>query len=100
MQLSRFQMVLFQPRPHRSRRLEEVDLPAYFHGALVKPPGFLVFRLSLPFCCSMLHPAQAYARISFEFTVKFDGETMSKVGTIHVGGQDFKIDEKWERCKP
>jgi hypothetical protein len=37
---------------------------------------------------------------SFEFTVKVDGDTFTKVGTIQVNGQDFKIDEKWERCKP
>jgi hypothetical protein len=37
---------------------------------------------------------------SFDFTLKFDGNTYTKVGTIKVGGQDFKIDEKWERCKP
>jgi hypothetical protein len=37
---------------------------------------------------------------SFDFTVKVDGEKMTKVGTIQVGGQDYKIDEKWERCKP
>ena len=37
---------------------------------------------------------------SFEFTVKFDGDKFTKVGTIKVGGQDYKIDEKWERCKP
>jgi len=37
---------------------------------------------------------------SFEFTVKMEGDTFTKVGTIQVNGQDFKIDEKWERCKP
>jgi hypothetical protein len=37
---------------------------------------------------------------SFEFTVKFDGDRFTKVGTVKVGGQDYKIDEKWERCKP
>jgi hypothetical protein len=37
---------------------------------------------------------------SFDFTVKFDGDTFTKVGTIRVNGQDYKIDEKWERCKP
>jgi hypothetical protein len=36
---------------------------------------------------------------TFDFTVKVDGDTMTKVGTIKVGGQDYKIDEKWERCK-
>jgi hypothetical protein len=37
---------------------------------------------------------------SFDFTVKIDADKMTKVGTIKVGGQDFKIDEKWERCQP
>jgi hypothetical protein len=37
---------------------------------------------------------------SFEFTVKVDGEKMTKVGSIKLGGQDIKIDEKWELCKP
>jgi hypothetical protein len=37
---------------------------------------------------------------TFEFTVKIDGDTFTKVGTIKVNGQDYKIDEKWERCKP
>jgi hypothetical protein len=37
---------------------------------------------------------------SFEFTVKVDGAKMTKIGTIQVDGQDFKIDEKWERCEP
>ena len=43
---------------------------------------------------------ESFVGSSFEFTVKVDGEKMTKVGTIQVGGQDFKIDEKWERCKP
>jgi hypothetical protein len=43
---------------------------------------------------------ESFVGSSFEFTVKFDGEKMTKVGTIQVGGQDLKIDEKWERCKP
>jgi hypothetical protein len=43
---------------------------------------------------------ESFVGSSFEFTVKLDGEKMTKVGTIQVGGQDFKIDEKWERCKP
>ena len=43
---------------------------------------------------------ESFVGSSFEFTVKFDGDKMSKVGTIQVGGQDYKIDEKWERCKP
>ena len=37
---------------------------------------------------------------SFDFTLKFDGDTYTKVGTIKINGQDYKIDEKWERCKP
>jgi hypothetical protein len=36
---------------------------------------------------------------TFEFTAKIDGDTWHKVGTIQINGQDFKIDEKWERCK-
>ena len=43
---------------------------------------------------------ESFVGSSFEFTVKLDGDTMTKVGTIQVGGQDYKIDEKWERCKP
>ena len=43
---------------------------------------------------------ESFVGSSFEFTVKIDGDTMTKVGTIQVNGQDFKIDEKWERCKP
>ena len=43
---------------------------------------------------------ESFVGSSFEFTVKVDGEKMTKIGTIQVGGQDFKIDEKWERCKP
>jgi len=36
---------------------------------------------------------------TFDFTWKVDGNTWHHVGTIKVGDQDFKIDEKWERCK-
>ena len=43
---------------------------------------------------------ESFVGSSFDFTVKVDGEKMTKIGTIQVGGQDFKIDEKWERCKP
>ena len=43
---------------------------------------------------------ESFVGSSFEFTVKVDGEKMTKIGTIQVGGQEFKIDEKWERCKP
>jgi hypothetical protein len=43
---------------------------------------------------------ESFVGSSFEFTVKIDGNTLTKVGTIKVDGQDFKIDEKWERCKP
>jgi hypothetical protein len=43
---------------------------------------------------------ESFVGSSFDFTVKLDGNTMTKVGTIQVGGQDYKIDEKWERCKP
>jgi hypothetical protein len=43
---------------------------------------------------------ESFVGNSFEFTVKFDGDTFTKVGTIKVNGQDYKIDEKWERCKP
>ncbi len=42
---------------------------------------------------------ESFVGSSFEFTITVDGNTMTKVGTIKVGGQDFKIDEKWERCK-
>jgi hypothetical protein len=43
---------------------------------------------------------ESFVGSSFEFTVKVDGGKMTKIGTIQVGGQDYKIDEKWERCKP
>ena len=36
---------------------------------------------------------------TFDFTAKVDGDTWHKVGTIKVSGQDYKIDEKWRRCK-
>jgi hypothetical protein len=36
---------------------------------------------------------------TFEFTAKLEGDTWHKVGTIPINGQDFKIDEKFERCK-
>ena len=36
---------------------------------------------------------------TFDFTAKVDGDTWHKVGTIKVNGQDYKIDEKWQRCK-
>jgi hypothetical protein len=42
---------------------------------------------------------ESFVGSSFDFTVKVDGDKMTKVGTIQVGGQDFKIDEKWERSK-
>ena len=37
---------------------------------------------------------------TFEFTVKVKGDTMTKICTIQVGDQDYKVDEKWDRCKP
>ena len=43
---------------------------------------------------------ESFVGSSFDFTVKMDGDTFTKVGTIKVSGQDYKIDEKWERCKP
>jgi hypothetical protein len=43
---------------------------------------------------------ESFVGSSFDFTVKIDGDKMTKVGTIQVGGQDYKIDEKWERCEP
>jgi hypothetical protein len=36
---------------------------------------------------------------TFNFTWKVDGNTWLHVGSIKVSGQEFKIDEKWERCK-
>lgn len=42
---------------------------------------------------------ESFVGSTFEFMVKFEGDTMTKVGTIKVNGQDYKIDEKWERCK-
>jgi hypothetical protein len=43
---------------------------------------------------------QSFVGSSFDFTVKIDGDKMTKVGTIQVNGQDFKIDEKWKRYEP
>jgi hypothetical protein len=43
---------------------------------------------------------ESFVGSSFEFTIKMDGDTFTKVGTIQLNGQDYKIDEKWERCKP
>jgi hypothetical protein len=37
---------------------------------------------------------------TFDFTFKMDGDTFTKVGTIQINGQAYKIDERWERCKP
>ena len=36
---------------------------------------------------------------SFDFTWKVEGNSWHHVGTIKIGDQDLKIDEKWERCK-
>lgn len=43
---------------------------------------------------------ESFVGSSFEFKVKMDGDTFTKVGTIQVNGQAYKIDEKWARCKP
>jgi hypothetical protein len=43
---------------------------------------------------------ESFVGQSFEFTVKVDGDKMTKVGTIQLNGQDYKIDERWERYKP
>ena len=42
---------------------------------------------------------ESFVGSTFDFTCKVDGDTLHKVGTIQVNGQDYKIDEKWERCK-
>jgi hypothetical protein len=42
---------------------------------------------------------ESFVGSTFDFTVTIEGDTMRKVGTIQVNGQDFKIDEKWERCR-
>jgi hypothetical protein len=42
---------------------------------------------------------ESFVGKTFEFTAKLDGDTWHKVGTIKVNDQDYKIDEKWERCK-
>jgi hypothetical protein len=41
---------------------------------------------------------ESFVGSTFEFTGKVEGDKWHKVGTIQVNGQDFKIDEKWERC--
>jgi hypothetical protein len=41
---------------------------------------------------------EALAGKTFEFTWKLDGKTWLHVGTIRINDQDYKIDEKWERC--
>lgn len=43
---------------------------------------------------------ESFVGKSFHFTVTIDGDKLTKVGTIRVNGADYKIDEKWERCKP
>jgi hypothetical protein len=43
---------------------------------------------------------ESFVGKTFEFTIEFDGDRFTKVGTIRVDGRDYKIDEKWERCKP
>jgi hypothetical protein len=43
---------------------------------------------------------ESFVGSKFEFTMKVDGDTLSKVGTIKLNARDFKIDEKSERCKP
>ena len=43
---------------------------------------------------------ESFVGSSFEFTIKMDGDTFTKVGKIKVGGLAYPIDEKWERCKP
>ena len=42
---------------------------------------------------------ESFVGSSFDFTVKVEGNRMTKVGTIQVQGKDFKVDEKYERCK-
>jgi hypothetical protein len=42
---------------------------------------------------------ESFVGSTFEFAVTIEGDTMRKVGTIQVNGQDYKIDEKWERCR-
>jgi len=42
---------------------------------------------------------ETFVGSSFDFTWKVEGNTWYKVGVIKVNGQDYKIDEKWERCK-
>ena len=42
---------------------------------------------------------ESFVGSTFDFTCKVEGDTLHQVGTIQVNGQDFKIDEKWERCK-
>jgi hypothetical protein len=42
---------------------------------------------------------ESFKGSTFEFTANVDGDTWHKVGTIQLNGRDFKIDEKWERCK-
>jgi hypothetical protein len=36
---------------------------------------------------------------TFNFTWKVDGNTSPLLGVLKINGQDFKIDEKWERYK-
>jgi len=36
---------------------------------------------------------------SVDFVSKVDGKIWHVVDTIKVNGQDFPIDQKWERCK-
>jgi hypothetical protein len=42
---------------------------------------------------------ESFVGSTFDFTGKVEGDKWHKVGTIQVNGQDYKIDEKHERCK-
>jgi len=42
---------------------------------------------------------ESFVGSTFDFTCKIEGDILHKVGTIQINGQDYKIDEKWERCK-
>ena len=37
---------------------------------------------------------------TFDFTVKVTGGTFTKVGTVPINGQEYKVDEKYERYIP
>lgn len=43
---------------------------------------------------------ESFVGRKFEFDITWDGDGFRKAGLLKFDGQELKIDEKWERCKP